>query len=884
MANQVVLLPKPAPAYGTRPIGLSCSILRGWARLRLPLMSWWERVYQKKSHWAIGAKSCERAAWCHQLVAEAHLGVGRSMGSIFIDLKRFYECVCHGVLLREGLLAGVPLTLLATVCRVYRGPRCLMWEGLCTETERFQGTMVAGCALAPALSRALLSPLLATLEQIGPEHPIWSVIDDLAVAFVGTNEQVLEWLVTSGEMALDWFQARRLPISTGKCVVMGSTKALKSGLLIGLGEKGFKLTEVTKHLGVEASTSRRRRGHVRRARIKLMHGRFARLRCLRRAGAKVSAVCRAGGIASVAWGSACWGLTGQQLHGLRSALVRTAFKWPRRCKVTLPFVMIAELWNKDAAGIHHGRVMASWVENLRKELVSELECQQALRCSARQLVGKSSPWASVFGPAGTLLLVACRLDWQVRDAHTVITDKGEELNLMHLGMVDVAAETLRATRRKLMRQAGWGGAGECWVAPFHRAVQKAGANGGRCLEIAAAGGSWCAERMWAEGMCASPVCLACGDETQVGSEEHRLFQCVAWRPERVNCLSRGTREWLESTEGRSLMGALVRGPLPLDGLFLGPQLHEEVHHFGAPGLLCGHLFVDGSARAPRDMALRRCGWSVVQLSASGEVVRGLYGVGVVKYCPQQTAGEAEDMAVGMLARYVQAEERDNVRVYTDCANTAKALRRGPNGGWAGRSRAVIWREVWAAFPNGLEVVKVKAHRTRAECGGDQWELFLHKGNEEADRWAKVASARHPGGLAQIERGHRLSERIQEVYRLRARQGELLAKRQMMDHLALEEVQPLDRPRVGRPRGRRARWAAPEWLKALAEQAEPRRQQGGRRGVPGAQGLSMPLARLALRHESHSWRMHRIMNDADEAVWCHVLSADAISKHVRTWHC
>eukprot|EP00971_Amphidinium_carterae_P149611 2966352-Amphidinium_carterae.1 len=152
----------------------------------------------------------------------------------------------------------------------------------------------------------------------------------------------------------------------------------------------------------------------------------------------------------------------------------------------------------------------------------------------------------------------------------------------------------------------------------------------------------------------------------------------------------------------------------------------------------------------------------------------------------QTAGEAEDMAVGMLARYVQPEERDNVCVYTDCANTARAARRGPTGGWAGRSRAIIWREVWSAFPNGLKVVKVKAHRTREECGGDLWELFLHKGNEEADRWAKVASARHPGGLAQMERGHRLSTRIQEIYSLRARQGELLAKRQMMDHLALEE--------------------------------------------------------------------------------------------------
>eukprot|EP00971_Amphidinium_carterae_P330737 6463928-Amphidinium_carterae.1 len=65
------------------------------------------------------------------------------------------------------------------------------------------------------------------------------------------------------------------------------------------------------------------------------------------------------------------------------------------------------------------------------------------------------------------------------------------------------------------------------------------------------------------------------------------------------------------------------------------------------------------------------------------------------------------------------------------------------------------------------------------------------------------------------------------FKLRARQGELLATQPMMDHLALEEVQPVDKPRVGKLRGRRTCWVAPEWLKLLAKQAEPRRKQLGR---------------------------------------------------------
>eukprot|EP00971_Amphidinium_carterae_P150636 2986191-Amphidinium_carterae.1 len=305
------------------------------------------------------------------------------------------------------------------------------------------------------------------------------------------------------------------------------------------------------------------------------------------------------------------------------------------------------------------------------------------------------------------------------------------------------------------------------------------------------------------------MCLACGDATQVGSEEHRLVHCVAWRLEKIKCLSQATRAWLDSDTGRSFIGALVRGPLPLDGMFLGPEIHEQT-----------------AAREHQGM--------------SADVAGRSYNL-----IPRETAGEAEDMAVAMLARrFVKGP-------------TPRA-----NGVWEGRSRALIWREVWSVFPQGLRVLKVKAHRTTAECGGDPWELFL---NEAADHWANVASASHAGGLAQIQWGCRLGGMVQEVFKRWARQGELLATKQMVDHVPLEEVQQRDKPRVGRPRGRRSCWLALEWLKALAAQAEPRLQQGGVRGVPGAQGIAMPLARLAERHVSHSWRVHRIVNDEEDVI-------------------
>eukprot|EP00971_Amphidinium_carterae_P035094 690832-Amphidinium_carterae.2 len=53
--------------------------------------------------------------------------------------------------------------------------------------------------------------------------------------------------------------------------------------------------------------------------------------------------------------------------------------------------------------------------------------------------------------------------------------------------------------------------------------------------------------------------------------------------------------------------------------------------------------------APRDEHLRRSGWSIVEMAEDGTVVREAFGACPLERCPQQTAPEAEDFALYMLA-------------------------------------------------------------------------------------------------------------------------------------------------------------------------------------------------------------------------------------------
>eukprot|EP00971_Amphidinium_carterae_P217909 4325849-Amphidinium_carterae.1 len=129
----------------------------------------------------------------------------------------------------------------------------------------------------------------------------------------GCPEEVLEGLTVAGECALRWFEQRRLPISPGKCQLVGSTAGIRKGLKDQFGDRGFQLESQVRHLGLEVSATRRRCGKIRKVKLGLAVSKLRRLRRLRNPGAKLVQVAGSGPLASVLWGAEVWGLTMHEL-------------------------------------------------------------------------------------------------------------------------------------------------------------------------------------------------------------------------------------------------------------------------------------------------------------------------------------------------------------------------------------------------------------------------------------------------------------------------------------------------------------------------------------------------------------------------------------------
>eukprot|EP00971_Amphidinium_carterae_P265187 5260207-Amphidinium_carterae.1 len=409
LTTMTILMPKPGPVYATRPIGLSASVMRAWSRCRVDILRQWERYYLTASHWGTAGRSCERAAWAHQLLVEGKLGTKLALGTWLVDLRRFYEHVAHSDLFQDCRVARVPLTLLRLAIAFYQGPKCIVWEGLCTIPHCYSGGLIPGCSCAPGLARAFLTPLLAHLESMGPGQPVFSVIDDLAIMRHGRTDEVLEGLTVAGEYALSWFDQRRLPISPGKCQLVGSSTGIRLGLQQRFSDRGFLLESQVRHLGLEVSASRRRCSKIRKVKLGLAVNKLRRLRCLRTPGAKLARVAGSGPLASVLWGAEVWGLTMHELTRLRSNLIRAVRKWPQSCGVALPYIYCGDLLHKDPCAVHHGRVLAAWAGALQDQVLPQESFHTALVSAASSLVKARQPWKAVHGPAGTLLLVACRL-------------------------------------------------------------------------------------------------------------------------------------------------------------------------------------------------------------------------------------------------------------------------------------------------------------------------------------------------------------------------------------------------------------------------------------------------------------------------------------------
>ena len=176
--------------------------------------------------------------------------------------------------------------------------------------------------------------------------------------------------------------------------------------------------------------------------------------------------------------------------------------------------------------------------------------------------------------------------------------------------------------------------------------------------------------------------------------------------------------------------------------------------------LRGTLFADGHCSRTGVRGLDRASWAVVEVNESAEVTACFFGA--VSRAYPQTPQAAEYFAAVYAARAAAGP----ALLHDDCQNVVNDFGR-PREQWLDEKRAYagLMRIASEHDPYGeLEVSKVKAHVDfRALVGR---ELFLAKGNDEADQFAGTAEKIHPNGDeaagASINRSLRCAQAVVRV--------------------------------------------------------------------------------------------------------------------------
>ena len=147
---------KPKPGGGFRPIAQLVSVLRVWSRLRHEQAAEWEAQHLSSFFWVVEGRPSDRAGWEHNLYDEAALGQGDLTASFFGDIENFYDNVSHHILWEESQAVGIPPALMQPMLAMYEGPRAIFIAGACSPPVDVIGTILPGCSLATTAAQILL--------------------------------------------------------------------------------------------------------------------------------------------------------------------------------------------------------------------------------------------------------------------------------------------------------------------------------------------------------------------------------------------------------------------------------------------------------------------------------------------------------------------------------------------------------------------------------------------------------------------------------------------------------------------------------------------------------------------------------------------------------
>ena len=226
----VALLPKSESEE--RPIALTSYAYRAWCKSRYLLHDEWARQYQLSSPWdrAVKNHSSLEVAVTRVMKGEMHRQNQKSGITLLLDLKGFYENVFHKDLIAGAFKHHYPTLLLHGAMHLYRGKRHLCAENMVSAPLVATQGILAGCPLAPALSKLVMHEIVEPIWQGPPQCHVDLYIDDTGFDVVHSDpKQCANMAYHVWQEARKRLKDAKLPLSLGKTAWICSNKKVEKG-------------------------------------------------------------------------------------------------------------------------------------------------------------------------------------------------------------------------------------------------------------------------------------------------------------------------------------------------------------------------------------------------------------------------------------------------------------------------------------------------------------------------------------------------------------------------------------------------------------------------------------------------------------------------------
>ena len=315
------LLPKKVDIE--RPIGLCNVVYKAWLQVRYSLVSAWLRQYAQRAPWDAakpGSSTCLCVAVHRVFQSELGRATFQSRVTCYLDLTTFYETISHQRLAQAAKELAYPATLLNVAIQVYRGARVLVADsGLSPATFSHRG-VVAGCPIAPSLSKLALHEPCERLSATGLITNLDTWIDDISIDVADADaDHAADRTVRAYRLLAASLGQEELVLSQAKSAFVCSDKVTEKRLRALLRPGDPPILSLVRDLGVDSAAARRRRvanSNARLAKARGRSGKLAKLKVPKKN--KRAQVASTGVLTAATFGHQCQGFAPKRMKVLRA--------------------------------------------------------------------------------------------------------------------------------------------------------------------------------------------------------------------------------------------------------------------------------------------------------------------------------------------------------------------------------------------------------------------------------------------------------------------------------------------------------------------------------------------------------------------------------------